>query len=63
MGSQLQQMGSALHHVGPFVAMHGLSGVQASIVVAHGLSCSAASGILVPQPGIEPHPLHCKMDS
>ena len=25
-----------------------------SVVVAHGLSCPAARGILVPQPGIEP---------
>ena len=27
-----------------------------SVVVAHGLSCSAACGILAPQPGIEPTP-------
>ena len=27
------------------------------------LSCSVTCGILVPQPGISPHPLHCKADS
>ena len=27
--------------------------MQASVVVAHGLSCSAACGILVPGPGLE----------
>ena len=29
-------------------------GVHASLVVAHRLSCPAACGILIPQPGIEP---------
>ena len=33
------------------------------VVVAHGLSCCAAYGILVSLPGIEPHPLHWKVDS
>ena len=47
--------------VGSVVAACGLSscGVCAleragSVVVVHGLSCPAACGILVPQPGIEP---------
>ena len=29
-------------------------GQAGSVVVAHGLSCPGASGILVPQPGVEP---------
>ena len=29
-------------------------GVQASLLVAHRLSCPAAHGLLIPQPGIEP---------
>ena len=34
----------------------------ASVVAAHGLSYSAACGILVPQPGMELLPPHCKAD-
>ena len=56
-----------LHQV--FAAAHRLSncGVHAlehtgSAVVALRLSFNVASGILVPQPGIEPCPLHCKAD-
>ena len=37
-----------------FVAEHGLLGTGASVVVAHGLCCCRAYGILVPRPGIEP---------
>ena len=36
------------------VAEQGLSGTQASGVVAHGLSCPSAGEILVPRPGIKP---------
>ena len=38
-------------------------GSQASLVAACGLSCPVAGGILVHQLGIEPCPLHCKVDS
>ena len=38
-------------------------GVQASLAVARGLSCPAACGILVPDQGSNPHPLHWKADS
>ena len=38
-------------------------GCTGSLVGVCGLSCSAAGGILAPQPGIEPHPLHWKVDS
>ena len=31
-------------------------------VEAHGHSCPAACGILVPQPGVKPVSLHCKAD-
>ena len=34
-----------------------------SVLVALGLSCSTARGILVPLVGLNPHPLHCKVDS
>ena len=37
-------------------------GVQASVVVAHGLSCSAACGIF-PDQGSNPCPLHWQADS
>ena len=37
-------------------------GTQASVVVAHGLSCSAACGIL-PDQGSNPCPLHWEADS
>ena len=49
--------------------MHGLAscGWQAlegedSVVLAHGLSCLAGCGILVPNRGSNPCPLHCKVD-
>ena len=35
----------------------------ASLIVAHGLRCPIACGILVLQPGVEPVPLHWKADS
>ena len=35
------------------VAEHGLLGTWASVVVAHGLCCCRAYGILVPRPGTE----------
>ena len=35
----------------------------ASAVVAYGLGCPEACGILVPWPGIKPASLHCKVDS
>ena len=54
-------LGSSLCQAGPFIVMHGLAscGWQAlegedSVVLAHGLSCLAGCGILVPRPGIEP---------
>ena len=37
-------------------------GTQASVVVAHGLSCSAACGIFLDQ-GLNPCPLHQQVDS
>ena len=35
-------------------AAHRLSGMRASVVAAHGLSCSSACSILVPGPGTKP---------
>ena len=46
-------VGSSLHHVGPLLH-HMNSPVVAHRLGARGLSCSAACGILVPQPGIQP---------
>ena len=43
-----------------FLVVYGLFTVVASLVVA--LSCPVACGILVPQPGIKPRPLHWKME-
>ena len=37
-------------------------GTQASVVVAHGLSCSVACGIF-PDQGLNPRPLHWQADS
>ena len=69
IGSYLWHAGSLLQHVesfvvmrGLFIAAHGLlssCGLRAlectgSVVVARGLSCPAACGILVPQPQIKP---------
>ena len=34
-----------------------------SLVAVHGLSCSAACGILFPNQGLNLHPLYCKADS
>lgn len=34
-----------------------------SVAVGHGLSCPTACRTLVPQPGIEPRPLHWEADS
>ena len=45
-------VGSSLHHVGPLLH-HMNSPVVAHRLGARGLSCSAACGILVPQPGIQ----------
>ena len=54
-------IGSQLQHVGSFIGVHRLSSCRAQapehrgfIVVACGLSCSKACGILVPRLGIEP---------
>ena len=44
-----------------FVAVRGLLIVMASLVVAHGLSCSAARGIF-PDQGLNPCPLHWQAD-
>ena len=44
------------------VAEHGLQGTQASVFVAHGLSCSAACGIF-PDQGSNPCLLHWQVDS
>ena len=41
---------------------HGLQGAQASVVVAHGLSCPAARGIF-PHQGSNPRPQHWQEDS
>ena len=53
---------SYLRHAESFVEAHGLSSFSkwasertGSVVKAHGPSCSAACGILVPQPGIVLH--------
>ena len=42
--------------------LHRLSGVRASGVVGHGLSCSSACGIF-PDQGLNPCPLHWQADS
>ena len=47
---------------GPPVREQGLSGLQASVVGTHGLSCSEARGIF-PDQGSNRFPLHCKMNS
>ena len=44
-----EHMGSVVYIVQALSLRH-----ASSVVVAHGFSCSAACGILVPQPGIEP---------
>ena len=41
---------------------HGPSGTRAPVVVAPGLSCSAARGIF-PDQGSEPSPQHCEEES
>ena len=43
--------------VASLVAEHGLYGTWASVLMAHGLSCSAACGIF-PEQGSNPCPLH-----
>ena len=48
--------------VSSLIAEHRLLGARASVVVAHGLSCSAACGIY-PDQGSNPCPLHCQTDS
>ena len=47
---------------GPLVTEQGISGLQASVVGTHGLSCSEARGIF-PDQGSNRFPLHCKMTS
>ena len=48
-------IGSQFYHTRSFVAAHRFSSCDASsVVVALGISCSSACGILVPQPGIKP---------
>ena len=49
----MRHVRSSFCHVRSFVAARGLQSTG-SVVVARGLSCSAACGILVPRPGIEP---------
>ena len=48
------------------IAMHGLllwnTGSQAAVAEAHGISCSAASGIFLDQ-GLNPCPLHWQANS
>ena len=44
------------------VVEHGLKGMWVSVVVAQGLSCSVACGILLDQ-GWNPCLLHCQVDS
>ena len=60
----------APEHAGSVVVARGLSSCGArglehagTVVAARRLTCSAACGILVPPPGIEPCPLHWKVDS
>ena len=48
--------------VASLAAEHGLLGARASVVVAHGLRCSAACGIFLDQ-GLNLCPLHWQMDS
>ena len=50
------------------IAVPGLSSWGAQTLehagsVEHGLSCSVAYGILITRPGLNPHPLHCQVDS
>ena len=66
---QLQQERATLHcsewasHCGAsLVAEHGVSGARALVVVAQGLSCSAARGIF-PDQGLNLSPLHWQVDS
>ena len=49
-------------HVASEVADPGLDSTTGSVIVAHGLSCSAACGIF-PGQGLNPHPLHWQVDS
>ena len=51
-----------LRHVGSVVAALGLQGARASVVVAYGLSYSAACGIF-PDQGLNLCPLHWQADS
>ena len=48
--------------VASLVAKHRLQGMQASVVVAHGISCPTASGIFLDQ-GSNLCPLHWQVDS
>ena len=48
--------------VASLVAKLGLSGMWASVVVVHGLSCSEACGIFLDQ-GLNRGPLHWQADS
>ena len=52
----------ASHCGGPSCCRAWALGAQASVVVAHGLSCSTACGI-VPDQGLNPCPLHWQADS
>ena len=65
----LQRAGATLRcgawasHCGGFSCCGALAlGAQASVVVAHGLSCSVACGIF-PDQGSNPCPLHWQADS
>ena len=55
--------GTSGHSAWTLVEARGLQSTQASAASIHSLACSVTCGILVPQPGINPHPLRCKADS
>ena len=64
--------GFSLHHSGSLAVAHRLSscgmGSRAcrlgwACLVGHGLSCSEVCGILVPDQGLTPSPLHCYANS
>ena len=55
--------GAQVSHCGGFSCCGAWAlGTQASVVVAHGLSCSVACGIF-PDQGLNPCPLHWQVDS
>ena len=62
VGSSLVVVHALLMVTPPFIAEHRLCSAWASVVVAHGLSCPAACGIL-PDQGLNGCPLHWQVDS